>query len=198
MKKSLILKKIFAGILMSSFLVMSFVSCDGLLSSLLDDESSNTKTEKEKNKDDDSSKTNTDEEKKSIYTFKLTDVKGSYHYFTSTETFKYTEAGEELTNCIYQISFNSTNTANTKGTWTIYTRPKASTNVITLVAKGSYEGNPEKSGTITLTYEAGGSAGSVTVSGEAVKKGLEWDYTGLTFSMDVTKLHSTIGAVDEK
>ena len=194
MKK--LLKRIFAGVLMSSFLVMSFVSCDALLGSLLENDPSTTKTEKEK--DDDSTKTGTDEEKKSVYNFRLTDIKGSYHYFTSTETFKYTKDGEELTNCIYQISFNSTNTANTKGTWTVYTRPKASTNVITLVAQGSYEGNPEKAGTITLTYKAGDSAGSVTVSGEAVKNGSEWDYTGLTFSMDVTKLHSTIGAVDEK
>ena len=199
MKKLSMLKKLFAVLCMSSFVVMTFVSCADLLSGLANNGTKNgngTETEKEKEKED----TNSTEEKKSIYNFKATQKSGSYLYFTSTETFEYTSKtdNKKYTGCIYQICFNSKNSANTKGSWVVYSRPKASTQTIEIVAKGDFEGNPYEAGSIKLTYEAGDSAGTVTVSGEAVKKNLEWDYTGLTFSMDVTKLHSTIGAVDEK
>jgi len=180
MKKIMDLKKLLIASLLALSFCVSFSSCDLLAAALSE---------------------GTDEETvKNIYTFSCTDNKGTYIYYTSTETFKYTSSSDnELhENCIYQISFTSKNTANTIGTWRVYTRPKASTTTIDTVANGTFSGCILEAGEVSLTYEDDSSAGTVTISGEAVTEGTTTDYTGLTFTMDVSTLHSSIGASNEK
>ncbi|MCR4736441.1 MAG: hypothetical protein K5829_15705 [Treponema sp.] len=190
MKKIIGLKKLLIASFMALSFCVSFSSCD-LLTAALSGENN------EEDEDDE------EETVKNIYTFKCTDNKGTYIYYTSTETFKYTSSSDngdnELhENCIYQISFAPKNTANTSGTWRVYTRPKASTTTIDTVANGTFSGCILEAGEVSLTYEDNSSAGTVTISGEVVTSGTTTDYTGLTFTMDVSKLHSSIGASNEK
>ena len=68
--------------------------------------------------------------------FYLSDSKGQYVYYTSTQRFKYGNHDD----CIYQVSFTTKDSAGTKGDWKLYTRERGSTKTIEMIYKGTFKG----------------------------------------------------------
>lgn len=182
--------KIILATLFTIGLAFSFVSCDDLINSL---------TEEEEEEDDSGSSSSSKTLKK---TFKLTQISGAYYYYSEVVTgagWDYTYNGETHTDCIYQISFKATNSANTKGTVTIYTRPRASTTTIESIATGSWESTApiNADGTVTITYEDN-TVANPTISGSGASQDSNGKDIGGTFTLDVYKMSSGINASDAK
>ena len=132
-----------------------------------------------------------------MHEFTFSQKSGSYHYFTSTNTFTYTtEDGvvyDESNPCVYQIDFNS---LKTHGTWILYTRPKGSTNTIQIVEQGKYQGDITKPGQIDLYINdtLAQSLQLVTTTVQVKNKPEE----RLAFQANVKAAHTLIGATDQK
>ena len=94
---------------------------------------------------------------------------------------------DDYENCYYQMEF----TSSTPKKFTLYSRTKASTTPIEIIAKGTFEGDPYKEGTIKLTVAEGNSAFQ-TITIEKNNSGI------LCFTGDVAVSHQYIGAVDSK
>lgn len=127
---------------------------------------------------------------------------GAYMYFTDTQTFTYTNSGvtgyDKTTVCIYQMSFNSTKSDNSAGTWSLYTRPKSSYDTIEMVGQGKFKGSPVKEGTVQL-FDKDGTTLLQTLTVE--KKVIQLEKTSpetYVFKADVTEAHNYIGATDAK
>ena len=182
--------KIILATLFTIGLAFSFVSCDDLINSL---------TEEEEEEDDSGSSSSGTLKK----TFKLTQISGAYYYYSEVVTgdagWDYTYNGETHTDCIYQISFKATNSANTKGTVTIYTRPRASTTTIESIATGTWTSTAaiNADGTVTITYDDE-TVAEATISGSGASKDSLGKDIGGTFTLDVYKISSGINASDAK
>lgn len=138
--------------------------------------------------------------------FYLSDDKSSYIYYTDLQLFTYScvdSKGNELVYgpdnpCYYQISFYVKNSANTKGTWTMYTRPKSSTNTLEdfTVLKGDFDGNIKEPGTVKLLID-----GQVVQTLTLTRKTVQLEKsspTTIVFTADVTTVHTAINATDAK
>ena len=124
----------------------------------------------------------------------------SNKYFTSTTAFTYTTSKgvvyDETNPCIYQFCFHPTISAETKGTWTLYTRPKASTSTIELIYKGTYEGKVTDNGQVKLFID-----NNLIQTLDVKKKVIQLENTSpdtYVFTANMTAAHKSIGAKDAK
>lgn len=129
------------------------------------------------------------------------DMTNSYKYFTSTQAFIYTANDGtvyDATNpCIYQISFKPTNSAETKGKWSLYTRPKASPKTIELIFQGTYEGNVKQNGGQVKLYIENNLIQTLNIE----KKVIQLEKTSpdtYVFTANMKAAHTAIGATDAK
>ena len=121
-------------------------------------------------------------------------------YFTSTTAFTYTTLKgvvyDETNPCVYQFCFHPTNSAETKGTWTLYTRPKGSTTTIELIYKGTYEGKVTDNGEVKLLID-----NALIQTIEIEKKVIQLEKTSpdtYVFTANMAASHKAIGATDAK
>ena len=129
--------------------------------------------------------------------FYLSDDKNSYIYYTSTQLFNY----GNHTDCVYQISFTPRDSAATKGTWKLYTRPIASTKTIEMVYQGTFQGENSGSvrngGTIKLLID-NEVVDTLTVESKGVTTATGVSKTAFAFTANVAASHKAIGAKDAK
>ena len=104
-------------------------------------------------------------------------------HYNAQNIFKY----KDYTNCYYQIEF----TASSPKKFNLYTRTKASTNIIESIAKGTFTGDPWKEGDVTLTISEGNCAFQ-TITITKNNSGI------LCFTGDVAASHQFLGAKDSK
>ncbi len=129
--------------------------------------------------------------------FYLSDDKSSYIYYTSTQLFDY----GKHTDCVYQISFTPKDSAATKGTWKLYTRPIASTKTIEMVYEGTFQGENSGSvrngGTVNLLIN-NEVIDTITVESKGVTTATGVSKTAFAFTANVSASHKAIGATDAK
>jgi hypothetical protein len=129
--------------------------------------------------------------------FYLSDDKTSYIYYTSTKLFSY----ENYTDCVYQISFTPKDSAASKGTWKLYTRPIASTKTIEMVYSGTFKavgsGSIRNGGTVELLINDE-VVDTLTVENKTVTTATGVSKTAYAFTANVAASHKAIGAKDAK
>ena len=132
--------------------------------------------------------------------FYLSDDKTQYIYYTSTTAFNY----QDYENCIYQISFTPKNSAATKGTWIIYTRPINSYNTIERLyegCSGTFEGvnngSVRNGGTVKLLLD-NQEISTVTIENKTLTNEKNKTVTAYAFTLNVVAAHKYIGAEDVK
>lgn len=129
--------------------------------------------------------------------FYLSDDKNSYIYYTSTQLFNY----GDHTDCIYQISFTPKDSAATKGTWKLYTRPIASTKLIEMVYQGTFQGvnsgSVRNGGTVQLLIN-NEVIDTLTVESKGITTATGVTKTAFAFTANVAASHKAIGAKDAK
>lgn len=129
--------------------------------------------------------------------FYLSDDKSSYIYYTSTQLFNY----GKHTDCIYQISFTPKDSAASKGTWKLYTRPIASTKTIEMVYEGTFQGENSGSvrngGTVKLLIN-NEVVDTLTVESKGITTATGVSKTAFAFTANVAASHKAIGATDAK
>lgn len=131
------------------------------------------------------------------HTFYLSDDKSSYIYYTSTTLFNYPDHD----NCVYQMSFTPTNSAATKGSWKLYSRPIASTNTIEKIYEGNFEGvnngSVRTGGTVNL-YLEGEVIHTLTIAEKTLVTATGATVTKNAFTANVAASHKYLDANDAK
>ena len=134
------------------------------------------------------------------HAFYLSDDKTGYIYYTSTTAFNY----KDYDNCIYQMSFTPGNSAATKGTWKLYTRPISSTKTIEMVYEGlngTFEGvnngSVRNGGTVKLLLD-GQEIDTISIENKQITTATGVSKTAYAFTLNVVAAHKYIGAEDVK
>ena len=133
-----------------------------------------------------------------IHDFYNSDKKGYYYYYTSTTTFTYTSPDgtiyDKSNPCIYQICFSQ---GTNKGTWNMYTRPKATSKALDMIyTDGTYDGDVSKDGEVKL-YIAGEYFQTINIETKTIQ--LENSSpTCCAFSANIIAAHKKINATDSK
>lgn len=128
--------------------------------------------------------------------FYLSDNKGQYVYYTSTQRFKYGNHDD----CIYQVNFTTKDSAGTKGDWKLYTRERGSTKTIEMIYKGTFKGVSNGSvtsgGTVELYIgEELYDTLNIELKTVALTSG---DKEAYAFTTNVAAAHASINAEDVK
>ncbi|MBP5603332.1 MAG: hypothetical protein J6X78_11470 [Treponema sp.] len=185
------MKKIFKlfGILLAIGTILCLASCDGLLNMMLDNEEDKDQTPE--------GIAYTQADSTINHEFYLSDDMNSYIYYTSTQSFNYGNHQD----CIYQISFTPKNSAASKGTWKLFTRPKATTKTIEMIYQGTFEGvnngSVRNGGTVQLKI------GNDVIETLNIEMKSVTTSSGATLDayaciVNVAASHTAIGATDSK
>ena len=128
--------------------------------------------------------------------FYLSDNKGQYVYYTSTQRFKYGNHED----CIYQVNFTTKDSAGTKGDWKLYTRERGSTKTIEMIYKGTFKG--VSNGSVTTggkveLYISEDLYDTVDIEQKTVAL-TSGDKEAYAFTTNVAAAHAVINAEDVK
>jgi len=179
------MKKLFRlfGLLIAVSTLMCLSSCGGI---------TGTGTGEEEN-----TNVNGNENQVISHGFYLSDDKGGIIYYTSTQSFNYGNHED----CIYQVQFNLNNSAATKGSWLLYTRPRGTTTVIDNVYEGTFRGvnsgSIRNGGTVELLIDSK-VVDTLTVEKKTITTSKGTVLDAFTFMANVTASHKAIGATDAK
>ena len=202
------MKKIIKGlsILFLFAVALNFTACGNIAALLGNPTDDNGNTQQQQGTDDNETRQPEDyievsAENPINYEFYLSDDKPhSYKYFTSTNKFVYTAKNgtkyDETNPCIYQLSFSPRTTAETDGTWYLYTRPHGSAKTIDFIYKGKYEGKVTEEGQVKL-YIDDQLIQTLTVEKKDVQLPTTTKNT-YVFTANMKAAHTAIGATDAK